>query len=758
MDVLSLVVLGRYVNAVLFVLLALKAFQHWRRRRSAESGWVVVSLGTMAVVAGIGYFLPADVDSGPLTWAQKALVALLVLFPYSLFRFAGVFEPPAKRLRRLADRLTIVVVVLTLAVPRFPAPGERWPPWFAAYVIILLLQWGTLSTATAALLWQGGADKPTVSRRRMRMLSIASELMILALMLAAAANGAYQETTATLFVQLLAIGSALLFFAGFAPPAALRKVWRRPEEKLLQRAQLGLMAATTPHEVTSQVLPHLAGVLGGWGAALVDGSGTILGVDGVDPDLVAAGLAGSAGHIVKLPLRSGALLIWTGAYSPFFGKEELDLLESFTVMVDLALARCELIEAQRIAADDLARANDELAKARDEAMESSRLKSEFLATVSHEIRTPMNGVIGLSSLLLKTGLDERQREYAEGVKGAGESLLAIINDILDFSKIEADRVELETVDFNLRELVADAAGLLARTARSKGLDFTATVSEDTPSYLRGDPSRIRQVLINLISNAVKFTEHGKVLVSVGLTEDPAGGQNVRFEITDTGIGIATHYRARLFEPFSQADTSTTRRFGGTGLGLAICRQLVELMGGVIGLESEPGRGSKFWFTLPCIRAGRPPAGIRKAPDPSKNGQPAGALSQTEGGRGHVLVVEDNKVNQMVAVAIVEQLGFSVEVAQNGIEALESIDRTPYYAVLMDCQMPQMDGYTATIRIREREGSNRHTPVIAMTAAAMDGDRDRCLAAGMDDYISKPIRPEDVEAALARWPDPAAAPR
>jgi len=751
----SLVVIGRYVNAVLFVLLALMAVQHWRRRRSVESRWAAASLGMMAVVAGIGYFLPADVDSGPLTWVQKTLVVLLALFPYSLYRFSAAFELPGRRIERVAAGLTAAVVLLTLALPRFPAPGERWPSWFGGYVAVLLFQWATLSTLTAVRLWRGGADKPTVSRRRMRTLSVASALMILALLLAAMANGAYQETTAIFFVQLLAMGSAALFFAGFAPPRPLRKVWRRPEENVLQKAELGLMAATTPQEVTAQVLPHVAGVLGGWGAALVDEAGNLLGTHGVDPDLVAAGLRGSGEqHIVKLPMRSGALFIWTSAYTPFFGKEELALLESFNVMVDLALARCESIDAQRIAAENLAQANDELARARDAAMESSRLKSEFLATMSHEIRTPMNGVIGLTGLLLKTTLDERQREYAEGVRGAGESLLAIINDILDYSKIEADRVELETVDFNLPELLGDAAHLFTETAASKGLDMQTVVPDGMPADLRGDPARLRQVLINLISNAIKFTQHGKVTVRAELAGEKAGGVIVRFEVEDTGIGIAQEDRDKLFEPFSQADSSTTRRFGGTGLGLAISRRLVALMGGTIGLESEPGRGSTFWFVLPLAWAAEA-ASKQGVPAITDNGGSPGRLTAAAGGsRGRVLVVEDDKVSQLVATAILEQLGFSADVAENGSDALESIARAAYSAVLMDCQMPEMDGYTATRRIRLREGSSGHTPVIAMTAAAMEGDRERCLEAGMDDYISKPIRPEDVEAALARWVDPA----
>ena len=526
-------------------------------------------------------------------------------------------------------------------------------------------------------------------------------------------------------------------------------------------------------------------------------------------------------------------------------------------------------------------AEEALARTRDEAMESSRLKSQFLATMSHEIRTPMNGVIGLTGLLLGTELDDRQRQYAEGVKGAGQALLAIINDILDFSKIEAGKLELEVVDFTLADVVEEAAGLVASAAQRKGLELVAYCFPGLPAGVRGDPARLRQVLLNLASNAVKFTEHGEVVVRARLVDESDQALVVRFEVVDTGIGIAEVDTHRLFDPFSQADASTTRRFGGTGLGLAISRQLVALMGGDLGVESEVGRGSTFWFTLPLGRPAHgneapsrpfhhPLHGLRvlvvddndtnrlilheqlgawdMCPDPAEDGmvalerlreaaqrgQPydlvlldmcmpgmdglelarriaadpelaatcpvllssAATLDGEEarqagiaacltkpvrlsqlydslmratapppvdgqkgpllpeprkaGIRGHVLVVEDNATNQMVATGILDDLGYRVDVAANGLEALEALARTDYAAVLMDCQMPEMDGYTATGEIRLLEGELRRTPVIAMTAGAIEGDRDRCLEAGMDDYISKPVKPEDVDATLSRW--------
>ena len=436
-------------------------------------------------------------------------------------------------------------------------------------------------------------------------------------------------------------------------------------------------------------------------------------------------------------LTIAATMYLLGVYLAFTGLVAERLRNRVRQAMHTARELVDSLELKKVALETQARDLEETSRRAEQA---NVAKAQFLATISHEIRTPMNGVLGATELLLDTPLDAVQRHLAETASQSATALLALIDDVLDLSRIEASKLTLRATTFDLRALVHEAVDLMATTARDKPVSLSCAVSWRLPDRVEGDPMRLRQVLVNLLHNAVKFTERGRIVLDVTVLDATDDAVHLRFEVRDTGIGIAEDQFDSVFDAFTQVDASSTRRHGGSGLGLAIVKELAELMGGRVGVDSRVDHGSTFWLELSLKRAADPVP----APAPADAGEAVPPA--------HVLLVEDDAVNQMVVAAMLEQLGCRVDIVGDGEAACGAAAQTRYDIVFMDCHMPGMDGFQASRRIRDEEATTggMHTPIVALTALALAGDRERCLDSGMDDYMTKPVRAAQLAAAVQRW--------
>jgi len=687
-----------YAGAFLLPAMML-AFQHRLREIADAAERRFWNLATVALafwwVAALVYVVVPDAWWG--MTADLITDCLYVLFYFSIFLAVRNRPNPAEALQvklvRRLDSLGALVLVFGLLIYFVLVPSvfnhdeyETWLPSLYLYVAL-----------DVALFWQLAALSRRSASARWRSLYGALSVAFL----------------------LFAVTDLLecLTYAGildWKPGAKTDLLWNAPI--------LALVLAARLRHRECPAAPETSSLDGTWNHGTV-GSGSLL--------LVAA---------FSFPMIHFSFYLLGLLDGATREPREVVVLTCLVVVGALAIAEDKVLRRLSAEVDAQRRHTEQLRMEKEVAERANDAKSEFLANMSHEIRTPMTGVLGVSDLLAGSHLSPPYDNYVRLLQSSAGSLLRIIDDILDFSKIEAGELTLESTPFSLRDALNPVLEIQSQAAAAKGIELRLTVSEELPDLVLGDPLRLRQVVLNLVANAVKFTAEGHVSIKVGPEGPSKRPAMIRFAVADTGIGIPPEALPRLFTPFSQADSSTTRKFGGTGLGLAICKRLVEAMGGRIGVESTPGPGSTFWFVIPLE-----PAEVRGAPVGAASADGPSALT----GR-RILLAEDNTINQLVATRQLQSLGYEVEVVGNGADALRALEEEDFDLILMDCQMPGIDGLETTRRIRSREPGDEHVPIIAVTAHAMPQDRDRCLAAGMDDYLAKPYVAQELASALRRW--------
>ena len=708
--------------AGVFTVVTVIAFS--RLRRVGPAGWWATGMFASLAAYLTGAWVTQTLDTEPPLWLARVWLAVLLLFPYLVLRFAASFRPVPGWVEATA---ALTAATVTAAAAVVPVTTGRPTPWVVGYLAVVLAYWLALSALAGVRLWQAGRGQPTVARRRMRLMSVATSVLAAGLLMSGLDGGS--DVTQDL-VLLAVLASGVLFAVGLTPPASLVLAWRQPEDQQLRQAMMAVLRATTSEEVAAELLPPVARIVGGSGAVVLGpdhrvvasyGEAPAVGV-AVDPMRPAEDGKGPR-KVIPLGEGNGQLVVWTSAYTPFFAGEEVELLATMGAFANLALERCALLREERGQHAALQEARREAEKARDAADVANTAKSEFLSRMSHELRTPLNAILGFGQLMEMSQLDAEDAEAVTHILKAGRHLLALINDVLDLSRVEAGTMTISLEPVHVPDLVDDAVDLVRPLAEARSIRLTTHVGS-CEEYVHADRQRCRQVLLNLLSNAIKYNhDGGDVTVSYVRTDS----DTVRVSVRDTGPGIDGVRQQRLFEPFERLGAETSG-VEGTGLGLALTKQLVHAMGGEVGVESRPGEGSTFWVDL----------AVTTPPTETLAGRTAVVPVPSSGDARTLLLVEDNLTNlRLVEAMLRRRPDVRVLPAMQGRLAIELAHEHAPDVIILDLHLPDLSGRQVLHRLKS-DPRTRHIPVIIASADATPGRLRQLRQEGALDYLTKPL--------------------